>query len=220
MNANKGKFNLVTLDLDGTLFMENALLYVNKKLGINDTLVELNKKYHNGEISESELNKMQLPIIESASFTSLSNALSHGPLMKNIDEGVRLLKNHGLDVAMLTLNPLKIFFEHKFRINAGISNQVKIVKDKISCTSNFPDNKVYCLRKYCELNQLSMKQCIHVGNDHKDVPTFKEVGLSIAVNSDDQTIQNSTKIHLTTDNFEEVAKAIINNLNFSSNEEK
>ena len=135
-------FLLVTLDLDYTTFLGNTVLYLNKVLGISEKLEEYHADYRYGRIPEKELNKMQNPILQKVSLSKAYAALAKGPILKRLDEGVKLLRNEGIDVQMLTLNPFQIFFTKQYEIKSDISLLSEVEGDNLGEAKEIPDNKV------------------------------------------------------------------------------
>lgn len=205
---------LVTLDLDGTMFMGNSVLYLNSKLNVSEKLEEYHKSYHRGEITEAQLNMLQTPILLKVSLSRALEVLANGRLLKRIEPGVKLLRESGLDVAMLTFNPYQLLFKKLFGISCDISMIVDFESkgDEISNIKNVPNNKIALLRNYCSRNNIPLSKCIHVGDSSNDIPTFQEVGFAIALNADDEQVRRESDISLNTDDFSTVARAILDGI--------
>ena len=44
-------------------------------------------------------------------------------------------------------------------------------------------DKLEFVRSHCEANQIELSQCVAVGDSRSDVPLFKAVGFSVALNA-------------------------------------
>lgn len=202
------RFRLVTFDLDGTLFMGNLPLYLNEKLENSNKVKQLHERYHRGEITEAELNVLQVPMFGELNLSEAYNLMVNGPIMKNLEQGVEMLKKRKLHVDMLTLDPFQILFK-QFGIDCDISATADYTGDRISSLHNVPENKISFLEDYCYRNKITLNQCIHVGDESNDIPTFKAVGLPVAVNPKNERVISSSSISVETDDFLEVASTII-----------
>src|SRR5487761_23336 len=207
--SNSRKFRLVTLDLDGTMFQGNSMLYLKEKHALGEEIVIPHQKYGAGEITEAELNYMQIPLLRGMRLTPILKVLSTGPLLRNIRKGVEALKSSGLDVSMLTFNPLQVFFERNFAIYTSISMTVEIMDDMISKTNAIPENKLTYLEQYCDSSGISLQECIHVGDGPNDIPTFRAVGFSVSLNSKYSEVREASDISLETDDFALVSDEIV-----------
>jgi phosphoserine phosphatase len=218
-------FRLVTLDFDGTLFRANSALFLEQKGLLGQEIRKLHSRYNVGEINEIELNRLQFPLLNQSNLTLMLQALADGPLLENIQAGVNSLKFSGLSVAMLTFNPLQIFFERQYGVDTSISMNTEIKDDRISSMRQLPDNKFEYLKRYCASNSIELKDVVHVGDGLNDLRTFKAVGFSIALNSKYEEVKRNTDLSLETNDFLVVAQEILgkipaNNGNHSLKEMK
>lgn len=185
------------------------MLYLKEKHALGEEIAIPHEKYRAGEITETELNYMQIPLLRGMRLTPILKVLSTGPLLRNIRKGVEALKSSGLDVSMLTFNPLQVFFERNFTIDTSISMTVEIMDDMISKTNAIPENKLTYLEQYCDSSGISLQECIHVGDGPNDIPTFRAVGFSVALNSKYSEVREASDISLETDDFALVSDEIV-----------
>ncbi len=200
---------MVTLDLDGTMFRGNSVLYLKEKLALGEEIAIPHARYGKGEITEAELNYLQIPLLEGIELTPILKILSNGPMLRNIRRGVHSLKTAGLRVSMLTFNPLQVLFEREFGIDTSISKVVEIVSDKIVRMNSIPENKIEYLEQYCKSNGINPRECMHVGDGPNDIPTFRAVGFSIALNSRHEIVKRVADLSIETDDFSIVAQKML-----------
>jgi phosphoserine phosphatase len=205
----ESSFRLVTLDLDGTMFRGNSILFLKEKGLLNDNFEILHERFRRGEINEQELNRLQFPLLKGVKLDPLFEELSNGPLLVNIQQGVDALKSRGLEVSMLSFNPLQLFFGRKYGIDCSLSKFFEIRDGKISESYEVPANKVVCLKKYCADHEIKLKECVHIGDGMNDIQTFGAVGFSIALNGRTHDVEKSASTHLETDDFALVANEIL-----------
>ncbi|MGA2874484.1 MAG: HAD hydrolase family protein [Nitrososphaerales archaeon] len=208
-------FLLVTLDFDYTTFLGNSMLFLNKVLGISEKLEEYHADYRNGKISEKELNIKQNPILQKISLSKAYETLAKGPILKRLDMGVNLLRNQGIDVQMLTLNPFQLFFTNQYGIKSDISLLCEVQGDHLGETKEIPDNKVDLLKRYCVKNGIDLVRCAHVGDGQNDIETFRTVGFSIALNTSDPNVEREASVLLKTRDFTDVANTILHASNLA-----
>lgn len=208
-NMKNKNFLLVTLDLDYTAFLGNSVLFLNRMLGISEKLEEYHSEYREGKISERELNIRQAPILQKISLSKAFEVMSKGPILKRLDRGVKLLKNAGMDVQMLTLNPLQLFFTRHYEIGSDISFLYELDGDNLGEMREIPANKIELLKKYCSKNTIDLTRCAHIGDSDNDVETFRAVGFSIALNSSDPYVDSEANVRLKTYDFTDVANTIL-----------
>ena len=196
--------------MDGTLFLGDSVLYLNEKLHLSPKLDQYHGAYYRGEITEVEMNFLQTPILQKLEIDRAFEILNTGPMLKQIQEGVRLLKEKGrLEVSMLTFNPFQGLYTCFFGIGSEVSPSVEIRDNRIARIKTLPQNKIFFLRKYCEGKGISLNQCIHVGEGKNDVPTFKEIGFSVALNAKEERVKRGASVALETDDFYDVARTIL-----------
>lgn len=206
----KNSFQLVTLDLDYTLFMGNSVLYLNKVLGISEELDECHADYRDGKISERELNIRQAPLLQKMSLTRAYEALARGPILKRLDRGVKLLQNDGINVQMLSLNPFQLFFTKHYGIGSDISILYELdSSDSFGKVKEIPEDKLELLEKYCRQKGIELERCAHVGDSRNDAATFQAVGYSIALNSSDNRVIQEADVSLHTHDFMDVVNTIL-----------
>lgn len=110
---------------------------------------------------------------------------------------------------MLTFNPLQVLFEREFGIDTSISKVVEIVSDKIVRMNSIPENKIEYLEQYCKSNGINPRECMHVGDGPNDIPTFRAVGFSIALNSRHEIVKRVADLSIETDDFSIVAQKML-----------
>ena len=205
----RSPFRLVTLDLDGTMFRENAVLYLEKKGLLDKEVKRLHLLYDAFKISESEMNRLQARELKKPRLSPLFRALTSGPLLKNIDKGVDMLRKQGLMVSMLTMDPLQIFFKKEYGIDVSISYHSTIKRDHFSEIDEFPNDKHEYLLKYCDQQGIDPSQIVHIGDGRSDLETFDVVGFSMALNSTLEELKKKADYSLAADDFSVVAKMLL-----------
>ncbi len=130
--------------------------------------------------------------------------------MRNIRETVEKLQGHGLHVIILTDNPdfLCQYLVEKYGFNGYVSSKVG-VKDGI-VTENvepLPDKRLG-IRKYCAWLSIPLRKSMHIGDGVNDVPVFRVVGYSVALNSKIERVVRTASMRIETDDMLDVYEKI------------
>ena len=206
--------DMVTLDLDYTIFLGNSVLFLNKALGISNRLEELHADYREGKISERELNVMQWPILEEVNLSKAYEVLARGPILNRLERGVKLLRSSGCDVQMLTFNPFQLFFT-RYGIKTDVSLVCEVKDNHLGKIRNLPENKLDLLKRFCKNKSIDLMRCAHVGDSQNDIATFNEVGYSIALNPSDTSVSKTASISLRTRDFKDIANSIFRGIDLA-----
>ena len=120
-----------------------------------------------------------------------------------------MLQKEGIDVQMLTFNPLQLFFSKYYGIKSDISLLYEVHGENLGAMKEIPENKVELLREYCSRKAIDLTECAHVGDSLNDIETFRAVGFSIALNSSDAKVEREVTLPLRTYDFTDVANSIL-----------
>jgi len=182
------KFVMVSFDVDKTLFRKPALTTVARALGIGerwDGLDEMEQK--------KRIMKLQDVLRE----------VSKVEMMRNIKETVDKLLGQGLQVILTTDNPdflCQYLVEH-FGFNGFVSSKVAVKNGVISDDIEPLPDKRLGIRKYCAWMSIPLSKVVHVGDGLNDVPVFRVVGYSIALNTNIDKVKKAASYQMETDNL-------------------
>jgi len=129
----------------------------------------------------------------------------------NVRETVVKLQGHGLGVILLTDNPdfLCAYLVERMGFNGYVASKVTVKEGIITDEILSLPDKRDGLRKYCNWLSISVKKCIHVGDWLNDIPVFRVVGHSIALNSKFEKVKGAASYVLNTDNLLDVYNHLI-----------
>ncbi len=135
--------------------------------------------------------------------TDVLSEVSKIDVIAGIRETVVKLQGHGLGVILLTDNPdfLCAYLVERFGFNGYVASKVPVVDGRIASEIQSMPDKRDGLRKYCAWMSISVKKCIHVGDWTNDVPVFRIVGHSVALNSKSEKVRKVALKALDTDNL-------------------
>ena len=127
-------------------------------------------------------------------------------VIDDVRETVTKLQGHGLGVILLTDNPdfLCTYLVERFGFNGYVASKVAVKEGRIGEEVQSLPDKRDGLRKYCSWLSISVKKCIHVGDWTNDVPVFRIVGHSIALNSKSDKAKRTASIAMDTNSLLDV----------------
>jgi len=127
-------------------------------------------------------------------------------VIKNVRETVEKLQGHQIRVILLTDNPdfLCAYLIERFGFEGYVGSKVGI-KDGIVTgeIEPLPDKRLG-LRKYSAWTGISLSRCAHIGDWVNDVPVFRIVRYSIALNAKTEKVKASASHHIETDDLLDV----------------
>lgn len=187
-----GRLDLVTYDLDGTLIDGTAFLLVARAFGFEAEVLEHDARFRAGEITLEECFDIEFAFLKGRSVEEVGAALEGGTWFPGIARAVRLLKDAGLRVAVLTDNP---DFVTAHLGHYGIDEQIAsrgVVRDGIVTGEVFPSfDKWGNLRRYLEREGMDANRVAHIGNDVNDVRVWEHVGLGVCVEPTGPAVQEA-----------------------------
>jgi phosphoserine phosphatase len=200
------KFVLVSFDVDKTLYRKPALTTAAKALGIGEKWDALDELERKKRITIGHCLTSQFKLLVGMKLEDIIREVSKVEMMRNIRETVDRLLGLGLQVILTTDNPdfLCQFLVERFGFNGYVSSKVAVkngvVVDEIE---PLPDKRLG-IRKYCAWMSVPLSKVVHVGDGPNDVPVFRAVGYSIAINTDIDKVLNTATHRMKTDNLLDV----------------
>jgi phosphoserine phosphatase len=199
---------MVSFDVDGTIFRKAALTQAARSLGIGEKWDSLDEMYHHRRITLRECLASQYKLLQGMKLTDILREVSKVEVIKNVRETVEKLQGHKIPVILLTDNPdfLCGYLIERFGFEGYVGSKVGI-KDGIvtSEIEPLPDKRLG-LRKYAAWTGIPLSRCAHVGDWINDIPVFRVVRYSVALNAQTEKVKASASIHIETDDLLDVYK--------------
>lgn len=176
------RFDLVTLDLDGTLLPHDTVFAaILRDAGHAAYAEETDRAYFDGRMSLEDCFWAQWKLIQPLELADLHRALRKADWLPRIGEGVRRLKDAGLRVCLLTDQPSTCTdFLGRWGLTDAICSPVKVHEGKqVAIDARF-DKLANLQGRLAGLGIPADRVC-HVGNGVNDIPVFRAVGGSVAV---------------------------------------
>ena len=202
---------MVSFDVDGTIFRKAALTQASHSLGIGEKWDSLDERFLHRRINKREVLMSQYKLLQGTKLADILREVSKVEVIKNVRETVEKLQGHGIRVVLLTDNPdfLCAYLIERFGFEGYVGSKVGIkdgiVTDEIE---PLPDKRLG-LRKYSAWTGIPLSRCAHVGDWINDLPVFRAVRYSIALNAKTDKVKASASYHMETDDLLNVYRHLL-----------
>jgi phosphoserine phosphatase len=180
---------VVVFDLDGTLLRGTTVsLLLAPWLGRTAELTELERAFQANEISNKLAADMCAGWFTGRSVADALRLLSDGPWIAGMAETLELLRAAGSRLLLATLTwrfaADMLGARYGFLAVSGTEMPVRGGLLSGSVSRHFDEHdKAHFVEEWCEQNGHSMRDVAAVGDSRSDVPLFRRVGTSIALNA-------------------------------------
>jgi HAD superfamily phosphoserine phosphatase-like hydrolase len=204
------KFVEVSFDVDKTLFRQPALTQAARGLGIGKKWDAIDEMYQRKRITLRQALLQQFQLLVGMKLVDVLAEVSRVPMMRNIREAVDKLLGLGLSVILCTDNPdfLCQYLVEQFGFRGFVSSKVAVKNGLITDDIEPLPDKRLGIRKYCAWMSIPLSKTVHVGDGLNDVPVFRVVGYSIALNTSLEKVRKAASYHMETDDLLDVYKHI------------
>lgn len=184
---------MVVFGMDGVLVDFNCWQAVHRHFNVKneDNL----RRYLNGEIDYVELMKREIPLWgKNIHIDTIKDVLAKAPLMKGAKSTIKQLRKAGYKTAIITAG-FSILADHirdELGIDHAFANKIMVNENgMLTGGKEVVDilNRIAVLRELASKEQITLRSCAVVGDSVFDIPLFKEVGFSIAFNTDDKGVK-------------------------------
>jgi len=204
------KFVEISFDVDKTLYRQPALTQAARGLGIGKKWDAIDQMYHRQRITLRQGLLQQFQLLVGMKLVDVLAEVSKVPMMRNIREAVDKLLGLGLSVILCTDNPdfLCQYLVEQFGFRGFVSSKVAVKNGVITDDIEPLPDKRLGIRKYCAWMSIPLSKTVHVGDGLNDVPVFRVVGYSIALNTSLEKVKRAASHQMETDDLLDVYKQI------------
>jgi phosphoserine phosphatase len=206
-------WRLACFDLDGTLVVGTSVSqHLADRFGHGMEMAELEKRYAAGEISNSVVASEQARSYRGVALPDVVAKLDDIPCIGGIDSTLSALRKRDIDLLLCTVTWTFAAEEfgrrHGFTAVSGTEIELDDGIPTGAVKRHFDEwDKVEFVRTYCQANGIELSQCIAVGDSRSDVPLFREVGFSVALNATPQAREVASVV-LDTDDLMDILDVI------------
>jgi|SRR5215831_11340391 len=201
---------MVSFDLDKTLFRKPALTTAARALGIGQRWDSVDKMYEKGRITLGQALLSQYKLLVGMRLENILAEVAKLETIRNIRETVEKLLGQGLQTMVTTDNPdfLCQYLVQHYGFNGFVSSKVAVKDGKVTDNIEPLPDKRLGIRKYCAWMSIPLSKVIHIGDGLNDVPVFRVVGYSIALNTELDKVKKTASYQMKTDNLLDVYEHI------------
>ncbi len=182
-------FPVVVFDLDGTLLRGTTVsLLLAQWLGREDEITELERAFQAHEISNSVVADTSAGWLAGKSVADTWEILTIGPWIDGMAETFQALAAAGVSLLLgtITWRFAAEMLQERYGFQAVSGTEMQTSDGTLSgVVSRYFDehDKVRFVEEWCNQSGYSMSQVAAIGDSRSDVPLFRRVGMSIALNA-------------------------------------
>jgi phosphoserine phosphatase len=170
-------------DMDGTLLYGSACLEISRHLGQIDAVNAIEERWGRGEVGHVEFYELCLPLWEGMTEDDVEAVFAGTAWIEGIADVWADIADRGERSAVITLSP-QFFADRLLRWGLGSAHgagvEAGVVPDPQTVLT--PDAKVGIALELIERYGLSETDCVAYGDSSSDVPLFKALSNTVAVN--------------------------------------
>jgi len=208
------RWKLACFDLDGTLVRHASTgQHIAAHLGHASAMSEIEKAYAAGTVTNADVAAMDGRHYRGLTRTDITAMLNDIPVIDDIAETVGWLGQHGIPSVICTLAWRFVgeVFVDRYGFIASSGPTLKTGLDGTftgEVESDFTeDDKPAFVDSLCRTHGIGMSEVFHVGDSRSDIPLFRAVGYSVALNATQQAVENA-RVALQTESLLDVLRVI------------
>ncbi len=217
------KYKLVCFDLDGTL-IDNVKfswqIFHDYFQTDSHRREDAKKKFLDGRITYIEWAEHDMGMWKekNAKKEDFLKAITHLRLMDGAMETLTELRKNGLKLAIIS-GSINILLEKVIPDYEGIFDDVFLSRiyfddkgyiSKMDITEYDVEKKAEALKLIAKRENISLKECVFVGDYLNDLKVIQEAGLGIVFNSDEEVLKKAADIVIEKKDLREILKYILN----------
>lgn len=179
---------LVVFDLDNVIIDGEAIDEISKLKGVDKEITEITEKAMQGELDFETAIKERVSLLKGTSVEDIQKVVEKIPLMEGAEETIKELKNKGYKIATIT-GSFEIISNHikdKLGLDFAFSNSLMEEDGLLTGEVEGPlvkGSKADVLKELSEKENISLENCVAVGDGANDISMLKSVKLGIAFNA-------------------------------------
>jgi phosphoserine phosphatase len=189
--VNDRPWRLVVCDMDGTLVSgTTALAHLGAWIGHEPMIEGLEDKLARGEVSDRQVAEGYAQFYEGVALADAVETMSAIPSLDDIGLGVAMLRERSVETLIATVS--WSFAAQGLASVWGFSGVCGAELEMDASSGRFtgrvarhfrPEDKVAFVAKHCRRLGIGMEQVVAVGDSRSDLPLFRAVGYSVALNA-------------------------------------
>ncbi|MFH1072345.1 MAG: HAD family phosphatase [Nanoarchaeota archaeon] len=208
-------YKLLCFDLDGVIFKDaNFWMALHERFGTLEKGKELTKKY-----LSSDYDRLVQEVVgklwkgkDARPYYALIDSLEYVP---GVAEVFQYVRNKGMMTAIISASSIDAArrVQKEFGVDHVFANELVIREGKVSGEFSWPigagnEKKAEILRKLSASLNISLDECIYVGDSETDIEAFKIVGMSIAFNATSEELKRAATYKVDSKNLSDILQYI------------
>ncbi len=170
-------------DMDGTLLIGSACLEISRHMGKIEAVNEIEERWGRGQVGHVEFYDLCIPLWRGLSEADIDVVFEISPWLDGVAAVWEDIARRGEHSAVITLSP-QFFADRLLRWGLGSAHGAgvlagTVVDPELVLT---PESKVAVAEELMERYGLAEPDCVAYGDSASDVPLFKVLGNTVAVN--------------------------------------
>jgi phosphoserine phosphatase len=171
-------------DMDGTLLDGSACLHISQYMGVIEQVNRIEEAWGRGEVGHVEFYELCLPLWAGLQEDDIDRIFATAPWIENIPAVFEDIAARGEYSAVITLSPM--FFADRLRQWGVTTAHGALVLGGVvpdPAPGLTPDTQVAIMKSLLEHYGLQPSDCIAYGDSSSDIPLFKTLTNTVAVNA-------------------------------------
>ena len=177
---------LICFDMDSTLIETEVIDELAIRAGVGDQVKAITEAAMRGEIDFCESFRQRCALLKGLDVSVMQEIAENLPITEGVDRLMRILKNVGFKIAILSggFTYFGNFLKQKYNIDYVYANELEIENGKL--TGNYVGDivdgkrKAELLRLIAQVENVDIRQTVAVGDGANDLPMISIAGLGIA----------------------------------------
>ena len=204
---------LVVFDLDNVIIDGEAIDEIGKLVNVQDEIAEITEKAMHGDLDFETAIKERVNLLKGVSVDDIKKLADDMNLMEGAEEAIKGLKDSGYEVAVISgsfdliADPLK----EKLGLDYLFTNTLVVEDGKLTGEVTGPlveDTKADVLNTLISDNDISVDECIAVGDGANDISMMEIAKFGIAFNAKPM-VKEVADIIIEENNLKEVLTVIM-----------
>jgi phosphoserine phosphatase len=179
---------LVVFDLDNVIIDGEAIDEIGKLMDVQDQIIEITEKAMQGDVDFETAIKERVKLLKGASVEDIKKISDEMPLMKGAEETIAALKEKGYKVATISgsFDIIADSIKEKLGLDYAFSNTLLEEDGILTGEVEGPlveGSKFEVLSKLVEDENITLEECVAVGDGANDISMIEAVKLGIAFNA-------------------------------------
>jgi len=210
------KYKLICFDMSGVIFEPvNFWLELHKAFGTLEKGKALTAKYLHKDYDRLVEEVVVVKLWKGKYAKPYYNLVKSLKYLSGVKKAFDYVKKKGFITAIISASSIECArrVQKDFGIDHIFANELVIKKGKVSGEFIWPigagkHKKADIIKDLCRDLGIKTKECIYIGDSESDLEAFKEVGLSIAFNSDSKELKKAATHAVNSKNLADVIKYI------------